>query len=76
MFQLYFLFLCREKRQKIEDIKKNIRDAILVRIFFGYFSNSLDFSIVLSCLGQFSSRNLIGFVLHKREKETGNNKRR
>lgn len=28
--------LCREKRQKIDDIKRNIRDAILVRIPFGY----------------------------------------
>jgi guanine nucleotide-binding protein G(s) subunit alpha len=27
------LFVHREKRQKIEDIKKNIRDAIIVSIF-------------------------------------------
>lgn len=40
------VFLCREKRQKIEDIKKNIRDAILVRIIpFSIFVYAIQFHI-------------------------------
>lgn len=31
------MFVCREKRQKIEDIKKNIRDAIIVSISAALF---------------------------------------
>ena len=32
-FLCYIVFFFREKLQKLDDIKKNIRDAILVRIF-------------------------------------------
>lgn len=28
------LFQCREKKQKILDIRKNVKDAIVVRFFF------------------------------------------
>lgn len=46
-FFFFSSFLCiiaadnnREKIQKIEDIKKNIRDAILVNLFKLFFCNS------------------------------------
>lgn len=37
----FLLFQCREKKQKILDIRKNVKDAIVVRIYI--------FMLVINC---------------------------
>lgn len=58
-------FLCREKRQKIEDIKKNIRDAILVRIIpFSIFVYAIQFHISRGIQHSFKIMSNCLFLFH------------
>lgn len=62
---VFHAFLCREKRQKIEDIKKNIRDAILVRIIpFSIFVYAIQFHISRGIQHSFKIMSNCLFLFH------------
>ena len=55
------LISCREKRQKIEDIKKNIRDAILVRLAY-WLTPTHIYVVVLFSIFKFLGRCSLPYI--------------